>query len=277
MRQDSVSIERFYASPLGEAAAWALSSRVRDLWHTADGMGVLGFGYPMPLLAPFAGGAAFAPAVLPVEAGHVRWDPAARGNATLVAPEDRLPFPDNVFERALLLHGLEEAQNPRSVCREIWRVMAPEGRLIVACANRAGIWARAERTPFGSGRPWTLRQLSSLLGDCAFQVTASTHALFMPPIAVSLVSAGVQGWERTGRWVAPAFGGVVLVEAVKRLYIDPGGGAVAPAVTKAAPATPAPSPAPSRTSGFSAMRQRAGIDVVQWQLHDNQNSKGSAV
>ena len=168
----------------------------------------------------------------------MHWDPAGRGNASLLAPEARLPFADGVFDRAVLLHALEEAENPRAVCRELWRVMAPEGRIVVAVANRRGLWARAERTPFGHGRPWTLRQLSGLLSDCAFQVSASTNALFMPPLPISLVTAGAHGWERTGRWVAQSFGGVVLVEAVKRLYIEPGGGAVAPAFTTAK--SPAP-------------------------------------
>ncbi|MEL6956697.1 MAG: methyltransferase domain-containing protein [Pseudomonadota bacterium] len=254
MRQDSVSIERFYASPLGEAAAWALSSRVGDLWQSTDNLSVLGLGYPMPLLAPFATQAAAAPAVLPEAAGHVRWDANGRGNATLVSPEARLPFSDSTFDRALLLHALEEAENPRALCREVWRVMAPEGRIVVATANRAGIWARAERTPFGHGRPWTLRQLSSLLSDCAFQITASTHALYMPPIPLSLVTAGVQGWERAGRWIAPGLGGVVLVEAVKRIYIEPGGGAVAPAVSAVKSRNPAGS-VPNQRANSPETRQ----------------------
>lgn len=243
MRQDSVSIERFYSRPLGRAAAWALSSRITDLWHDTRNLSLIGLGYPLPLMEPFADEAARALAVCPEDMGRVRWGGAGRGNASVMAPEARLPFADGVFERALLLHSLEEADNPRAVCRELWRVMAPEGRIIVAAANRRGLWARAERTPFGFGRPWTLRQLTRLLNDCTFQVTASTHALFMPPIPTSLVTAGVHGWEKAGRMVAPGFGGVVLVEAVKRLYIQPGGGAVAPVVAAAKVRT-APSPLP---------------------------------
>lgn len=243
MRQDSVSIERFYSSALGRAAASALSGRIVDLWQGTDQLSLIGLGYPLPLMEEFAGEAKALAAVFPDTAGRVRWDGAGRGNCTVNAPEARLPFADGVFDRAVLLHALEEAENPRAVCRELWRVMAPEGRIVVAAANRRGLWARAERTPFGHGRPWTLRQLSGLLSDCAFQVTASTNALFMPPLPISLVTAGVHGWERAGRLVAPGFGGVVLVEAVKRLYIEPGGGAVAPAlstVKSGAPVTDMP-------------------------------------
>ena len=44
-----------------------------------------------------------------------------------------------------------------------------------------------------------------------------------------------------GRLVAPGLGGVVLVEAVKRLYASPGGGAVAPVTEKVRIARPAAS------------------------------------
>lgn len=231
MRQDSVSIDRFYRSRLGGIAATTLSGRIVDLWENTDGLSVLGLGHALPLLEPFADGARRIVAALPDGAGALNWDPTGRGNATVLTPEARLPFSDGQFDRAVLLHSLEDAESPRAVCRELWRVMAPEGRIVVAVANRRGLWARAERTPFGHGRPWTLRQLSRLLVDASFQVSASTHALFMPPMNNSIILAGSAGWESAGRMTLSGLGGVVLVEAVKRLYIEPGGGAVAPAVS----------------------------------------------
>lgn len=233
MRQDSLSIERFYGSDLGQATARLLRGRICDLWPSVKGMDVLGFGFPQPVLEPFADDAQTCIAALPSSGGHVRWDPTNRGNATVSVPDFRLPFVDGLFHRAILLHGLEEAENPRALRREIWRVMAPEGRIVVAAANRRGLWARAERTPFGHGRPWTRRQLTGFLSDGLFQVTASSHALFMPPLDLGLFTSAAEGWERTGEWLAPGLGGVVLVEAVKRLYSEPGGGAVAPATVPA--------------------------------------------
>lgn len=228
MRQDSVSIERFYKSPLGAAAGRLLAARILDLWPDTKGLRLLGLGFAMPVLAPFAATARCCVAALPEGTGHLRWSATGRGNATVVAPEARLPFGDGLFDRALLLHALEEAERPRILLRELWRVMAPEGRIVVAAANRLGLWTRADRTPFGHGRPWTRRQLSALLSDGLFQVTASAHALYMPPVATGLVTAAAEGWERAGSWLTPGLGGVVLIEAVKRLYAEPGGGAVAP-------------------------------------------------
>ena len=65
--------------------------------------------------------------------------------------------------------------------KEIWRVLAGGGRLLIVAPNRRGIWARLDRTPFGSGRPYTMSQLSQLLRDEQFTPVATGAALFVPP------------------------------------------------------------------------------------------------
>ena len=44
--------------------------------------------------------------------------------------------------------------------------------VLLIVANRAGVWARADRTPFGHGRPFSKGQILRLLEDTAFEVTA---------------------------------------------------------------------------------------------------------
>lgn len=228
MRQDAVTLQRFYASALGLAAARILSGKLTDLWGDARGLSLLGLGYAIPVLEAFGGTPSRSVAGVPLDHGPVNWNPFGRGNATVSVGDERLPFPDGMFDRVIVLHGLEESGNPRAYLREIWRVTAPEGRIVLAASNRSGLWSRATRTPFGQGRPWTRAQLMNLLSIGLFQVTASSSALYMPPVATPLVTTAAEGWEVMGRMLAPGLGGVVLVEAVKRLYASPGGGAEAP-------------------------------------------------
>jgi len=47
--------------------------------------------------------------------------------------------------------------------------------------------------------------------------------LFAPPIGWGLITSAGDAWERIGRFAWPSFGGVLMIEAVKRLYIEPGG------------------------------------------------------
>lgn len=233
MRQDAVTLQRFYDGGLGRAAARILSGRITDLWGDGAGLSILGLGYALPILEPFAPAARQVIAAVPFEHGPVAWAPTERGNAAVSVGDIRLPFRDGQFDRVIVLHGLEETGNPRAYLREIWRITSPEGRVVLAAANRAGVWSRATRTPFGQGRPWSRAQLLNLLSVGLFQVTASASALYLPPISRGIVTSAAEGWEAIGQRLTPGFGGVVMVEAVKRLYADPGGGAVAPVAEKA--------------------------------------------
>ena len=58
-----------------------------------------------------------------------------------------------------MVHALEHAEDPRETLKEMWRVLAPNGRLVIVVPNRRGLWASFEHTPFGSGRPYSRGQL----------------------------------------------------------------------------------------------------------------------
>jgi hypothetical protein len=105
--------------------------------------------------------------------------------------------------------------------REIWRVLAGGGRLLVIAPNRRGIWARLDYTPFGLGRPYTMSQLSQLLRDEQFTPLGSDTALFIPPARRRMILRSAAAWERIGRRWFPTFAGVVLVEATKQIYAKP--------------------------------------------------------
>jgi len=237
MRQDVTTLESFYASPLGQAAAKTLSSRMQSLWGGCKAEQVLGFGFATPLLDRIGPDAQIKVAAMPAAQGALTWAPNANGVATVLCDEVRLPFRDGMFSRLVVMHGLEESSAPDALLRELWRVLAPEGRLIVIASNRLGLWARSESTPFGHGRPWTRGQLARVLGEAMFQTTAWTHGLHMPPTGWPPVLALHEGWEKVGERVSAIMGGVVLIEATKRLYLTSGGEKISFSPAKAVRAT----------------------------------------
>ena len=224
MRQDVSTLEDFYASPLGQVAGRTLAARAISLWGELRGEQVLGVGFATPLLNRMGAQAEVKVAAMPAAQGALTWSATPAGISTVLCEEDRLPFRDSLFSRVILMHGLEEATAPSTMLEEIWRVLSPEGRVIVIAANRLGLWARAEATPFGHGRPWTRGQLTSLLNAARFQTSAWTHSLHMPPTGWGPILALHEGWEKAGETVSRVMGGAVLVEARKRLYADPRGG-----------------------------------------------------
>ncbi|WP_418152576.1 class I SAM-dependent methyltransferase [Litorimonas sp. RW-G-Af-16] len=145
-----------------------------------------------------------------------------RGVMTCLTEDDRLPFSDATFDHILCVHAIEEAAHVPTLLRELWRVTRPEGRIVIVASNRAGLWSRSEKVPFGSGRPYSKTQLRAVLTQAGFQPTVSSNALYVPPMTRLAKPRIARGFEQFGEVVWPSFSGLVLVEAIKRLYAEPG-------------------------------------------------------
>lgn len=219
MRLDIHALQQFYAGPVGAAARAMIERRIVSVWPDARGLDVLGYGYATPWLDRLATDARRCIAFMPAAQGVEPWPHGGAPVASTIGDEERLPFADAVFDRCLVVHALEEAPALRPLLRELWRVMAPEGRLIIIVANRTGLWARAETTPFGHGRPFSRSQLASALSDALFQPAAWARALYAPPLPWRVACGAADSWERTGERFWPAFGGALMAEAVKRLHV----------------------------------------------------------
>ncbi len=222
MRLDVLSLRGFYASPLGGAAQRMLDRRISSLWPNAHGLDILGVGYATPFIERLSQEARRSISFMPADQGIERW-PSDGPSASVMGDEQRLPFMDAVFDRVVLAHALEESETPGRLLREVWRVMAPEGRLLIIASNRRGAWSLSDRTPFGHGRSFSQGQLSALLSDAMFQPAAWSRALYCPPVRFGPFIAAADAWEGVGERLWPPFSGVVMVEAVKRLYAEVGG------------------------------------------------------
>lgn len=217
MWMDAVDLRDFYGSGLGRVARRAIRERVRAMWPNVSGMNLLGLGYATPFLSPFQGEAQRVLAVMPARQGVLHWPREGQG-LTALAEETELPFPDLSMDRVLLVHALEYTENVQPLMREIWRVLADAGHLLVVVPNRRGLWAQFERTPFGHGRPYTPSQLSRLLRDTLFTPVAAGSALFVPPIRSRMLLSSAPAWEEIGqRWLT-TFAGVVVADATKQIY-----------------------------------------------------------
>ncbi len=217
MWTDVVDLRDFYASPLGRAAQRMIRRRLREMWPDTSGQRVLGIGYAVPYLGMFRAEAERVIAAMPAGQGVLHW-PLNDAGQTLLADETELPFPDLSMDRVLLVHSLECSERTRPMLREVWRVLADSGRLIVVVPNRRGLWARTERTPFGFGRPYSGGQLTRLLRDSMFMPMQTERALFVPPVPLRVLVHSALMWEKIGQRVFPGIGGVNVAEAVKQIY-----------------------------------------------------------
>src|SRR5205085_1010976 len=220
MPSDVVDLRDFYRSVLGQVARRMIRRAIQRVWPDLHGMRLLGLGYATPFLSALAGDTERTVAMMPASLGVLRWPQDDRNLVTL-ADEGELPFADYSIDRVLLVHALETSDEARAMLKEIWRVLAGGGRVLIVAPNRRGIWARLDRTPFGSGRPYTMSQLSQLLRDEQFTPVGSDAALFIPPATSRVMLRSAAAWERIGKRWFPTFAGVLLVEATKQIYAKP--------------------------------------------------------
>ena len=217
MNTDIVDLREFYHSPLGRSAEQAITMALSTLWPSLPDERLVGLGYAVPFLDRFRHDTERTFAFMPAGQGAVNW-PAGELSSTALVFDEELPLPDSSIDRVLMIHSLEFVENPREALKELWRVLAPGGRLVIVVPNRRGVWARVEHTPFGSGRPYSRSQLTALLRETNFTPGASSEALFFPPSKVRSVLKFRRYLETMGRRLWPDFSGVIIVEAQKRLY-----------------------------------------------------------
>lgn len=220
MRESAERLESFYAAPLGRMARDMALRRLRTLWPDLAGNNALGFGYTAPYLESYRRSANRIVLVNPAEQGAIAHQ-SSRGVMACVADETLLPFSDATFDRVLCVHAVEEADDLPGLLRELWRVTQPEGRIVAIAAGRSGLWAQRDSLPFGAGRPFSRNQLRARLIEAGFTPTVGAGVLYGPPISRLSGPKIAYGFERFGETICPGLAGLVMVEAIRRLYVEP--------------------------------------------------------
>jgi SAM-dependent methyltransferase len=243
MPLDVLSLQSFYRSPLGGVARRLIGRVIRERWENSAGLSVAAVGYGTPYLEQVRDGARRCLALMPAEQGVAIWPGAERCAAALVDAQ-MLPLPDGCIDRLLLAHALEAADRPNALLEELWRITAPEGRMIVIVPSRRGVWARADSTPYGQGLPYSKPQLRDLLHRADFSPIFWGEALYTPPVAGPYMLRSAATIERVGGALGLPFAGVLIVEAMKQVHRPVGVRAVAR--TRLAPLHPALAPGTHR-------------------------------
>ncbi|MDB5421206.1 MAG: Methyltransferase type 11 [Brevundimonas sp.] len=252
MRRSIEDLRAFYGEPTGALVRRLVARRLDDAWGEANGSDILGIGYATPWLDAFVGARRIV-AAMPGGQGVELW-PSAGRNRTLLVDEARLPFAAGAFDRIVLIHALEEADDPAALLTEAVRALAPAGRMILAVAARGGLWARAETTPFGHGRPFTRGQLERLVRQVGLEPTAWSQTLYTPPWRPLLGMA--DGIEQMGGMIGLGTAGVILLEASRQAYAR-----VMPSGSPARVRANTPELVPRPAARNPALRRRHGLDA----------------
>ena len=233
-----IDLRDFYASSLGRIVKSDLKQLIGELWPCKVGEVIVGLGYAAPFLDFFDAEKNTILAFMPAQQGVLGW-PSQKVIRSSLVEEDMLPLKDKSIDKLLLIHALENCHNVQYLLREAWRVLAPDGKILLITPNRRGLWARSDQTPFGHGQPYTMTQLSSLLRTHLFTPTSFLRGLYALPSSSRFVQTIISPVaEKAGRTCLQKFSGIVCIEAVKQVYA----GMTAPKIRKQIPLTLIPTP-----------------------------------
>ena len=225
MHLDVLNLRNFYyRTRLGRLAQRAIRDAVVEIWPSASGQTVAGYGFAAPLMRPYLERARRVIALMPGPQGVMHW-PAGMPNVSVLCEEMQWPLETGSVDRLIVMHGLETSEHPGDLLTEAARVLGPGGRALFIVPARSGLWARRDGTPFGYGRPYSMGQLEAQLRQHNFTIETTRSALFAPPSERAFWLRTSDFWERNGRRFTPWFaGGVLMVEVSKLNQAQAGGG-----------------------------------------------------
>jgi len=217
MTPDVARLIEFYRSPLGKISRALLREEIIRLAGSVRTRRVLGLGFATPYIRFTLEPAERVLAFMPARQGASSWPREGPSHTVLCDPLE-MPLTDAAVDLIIAVHALEHIADAEELMRELWRVAAPNARLIIVVPKRRGMWSAADNTPFGDGHPYSRGQLERLLRDHSFVPEQWKDALYLPPSQHSLMLKSTRFFERAGRLFGPTLAGALIVAARKELF-----------------------------------------------------------
>lgn len=217
MSTDVTRLIEFYRSPLGNLSRALLRKEILRMAGSVRGLRVLGLGFATPYLRFTLGQAERVLAFMPARQGASAWPREGPSHTVLCDPLE-MPLTDAAVDLIIAVHAFEHISDAEELMRELWRVAAPNARLIIVVPKRRGMWSAADNTPFGDGHPYSKGQLERLLRDHSFVPEQWKDALYLLPSQNSLALKSTRIFERAGRIFGPTLAGALVVMARKELF-----------------------------------------------------------
>ncbi len=219
MSHEILDLLYFYRSPIGQLVHKMILKKIESLWATPPSH-LTGIGYCDPFLDVYHAQGTSCLALSPSFTGlYARF--GIENYPTVLIQETNLPLRFESQKYILCNHILEHTSCPEVFLKELFNCLKPEGEVIFIVTNRHGSWSRSDNTPFGSGRPYSRKQLNTLLQHAGFMITDYKPTLFMSPDTSIIAHHYNHILETLGSVLVPRYSGVHIIRALKRIYVPP--------------------------------------------------------
>ena len=195
---------------------------------------------------------------------------AATG-VNLITQSDELPFESDSIDTLIAHHSLEFGPNPHRVLREMQRVLAPQGHMLIVGFNPysllgAGAAMRrlARRPLWQQQHPVSRHRLSDWLHLLGCEVQSCSNVYGLPPVGSGKLNALLRRGDAWSNEHNLPTGGLYVVHAIKQVSAlnkprirlrDRGGRLIGLAVPKSGVA---PSPVPAVPGSNRVTKKQSG-------------------
>lgn len=163
------AFEKFYKTARGQILDEEIARSLAVNWQAEDvkTCHFLTVGFPVPSILSGLEEAKSLSVFLPRLIGpkKVSWK---KKNVSVVGDPLHISFFPGSFDAAFVFHGLEFMEDPRSFLEDLWKILSPNGKLMIMVPNRMGGWK-------GSGVPgqtniksFVYKDIQNLLQETGF-------------------------------------------------------------------------------------------------------------
>jgi SAM-dependent methyltransferase len=141
----------------------------------------------------------------------------------LSSRQDKLAVKCSSVDAIYLAHCLEMSNNPHEVLREAYRILAPEGTIIITGFNPVSLWGIWRLfAQISKVAPWQakflgINKLCDWLALLGFDRTDIVRFIYVPPINNTNILRKFAWLERFGQRFALPFSGAYMIVAKKRI------------------------------------------------------------
>ena len=201
-------LKDFYESHCGKLACQIIRSKLKKLWPSVHREKIMGYGFPQPYLPLFTETNTCA-TFMPASLGAMNL-----GKEPVLCEDDALPARLEFFDRIIAVHGIEHTESMEKVFDQFWRVLSPNGKLIIIVPNKDGFWHKSP--PFDISRTYIKSHVIAHLQHAKFVVRKSSAAIHYPqklPFGFLNSLLGL---------FFPSLGAVLVIEAQKVVFAPRG-------------------------------------------------------
>jgi SAM-dependent methyltransferase len=143
--------------------------------------------------------------------------------AKVRANPSMLPVASDSVDLVILMHHLSNTSEPHAVLREAFRVLIPEGKLVIIDFNPVSLWGLRhicqswlDYVPF-TGHLYTARRIDDWMRLLGFDQDRHIRVGYLPPIQRPSVLRRLRWLEKSMRKVLPVLGAVNLLVYSKNI------------------------------------------------------------